>query len=516
MFSSNKNQRAKKRDRAERTTKEGALWAESPVGSLRVAQLWEDIEGASSEGVCSKSVKGRKWKAAVLELLAISDEACCGAGYPDTYSSLVQAVLGEQTRYYQTGKSELQLPNSLAWQVSADVACVLPKAMTPDVGCTLRSLSHHLAMLPSRGLVKVVWRLTDYAGKPANSHPDYNGCTHCFNLLLIPFPYVVHATDFVQSRVYSHNERVSDKDTNAYFSVDQGWLRYRAREITNLQFAKFIGDLIRAAERDARVIHGIVLPECALTRERAIDLAGRLSKEFPKLEYLITGTFHVDKQTRRNEAYVFRLDGRGIVAHYGQSKHHRWKLNARQIGQYQLGGALDPNKTWWEHIDVSDRTLELGVNRHDAVLAALVCEDLARQDPVLPIIAAIGPTLVVALLMDGPQLESRWSARYATVLAEDPGCSVLTLTCLGMIKRSQRPGGTIKPVIGLWKDRDSAATELTLPEGHHGLVLSLTPKSAEQLTIDLRSDNGMAVEYRLSGVNAVALGQPPKWLERAD
>jgi hypothetical protein len=49
---------------------------------------------------------------------------------------------------------------------------------------------------------------------------------------------------------------------------------------------------------------------------------------------------------------------------------------------------------------------------------------------------AIGPNLVIALLMDGPQLENRWPARYATVLAEDPGSAVLTVTSLGMVRRS--------------------------------------------------------------------------------
>jgi 5-methylcytosine-specific restriction enzyme A len=50
---------------------------------------------------------------------------------------------------------------------------------------------------------------------------------------------------------------------------------------------------------------------------------------------------------------------------------------------------------------------------------------------------SVGPNLVVALLMDGPQLTARWPARYASVLADDPGSSVLTLTSLGMCLRSR-------------------------------------------------------------------------------
>lgn len=67
----------------------------------------------------------------------------------------------------------------------------------------------------------------------------------------------------------------------------------------------------------------------------------------------------------------------------------------------------------------------------------LVCEDLARQDPAADLIRAVGPNLLIALLMDGPQLSGRWPARYASVLAEDPGTSVLTLTSLGMAERSR-------------------------------------------------------------------------------
>ena len=43
------------------------------------------------------------------------------------------------------------------------------------------------------------------------------------------------------------------------------------------------------------------------------------------------------------------------------------------------------------------------------------------------------------LLLDGPQLTSRWAARYASVLADDPGSAVMTLTSYGMVQRSRPP-----------------------------------------------------------------------------
>jgi hypothetical protein len=68
------------------------------------------------------------------------------------------------------------------------------------------------------------------------------------------------------------------------------------------------------------------------------------------------------------------------------------------------------------------QVVELG---EGITLVSLVCEDLARLDEVADLLRAIGPTLVVTTLLDGPQLASRWTARYASVLADDPGFAVV-------------------------------------------------------------------------------------------
>jgi hypothetical protein len=210
---------------------------------------------------------------------------------------------------------------------------------------------------------------------------------------------------------------------------------------------------------------------------------------------------------------MFRMvDGDLLTFH--QSKHHRWRLDEGQILRYGLEKELDPKKKWWENIDLHDRKLQFSVDSRDGVIAALVCEDLARHEPVLPAISAVGPSLVVALLMDGPQLETRWSARYATVLAEDPGSSVLTLTSVGLIKKSNS-GPTTGHKIGLWKDRERPQPiELVLPDGFQGLILSLISKTGEQRTLDSRSDGGNLVEYRFDATLPLGLKRPPAWLER--
>jgi len=201
-----------------------------------------------------------------------------------------------------------------------------------------------------------------------------------------------------------------------------------------------------------------------------------------------------------------------VLSPHKQSKHHRWCLENSQITRYHLGHVLDPGTTWWEQINVDSRAVAFYSVREGASLAVLVCEDLARYDPVMPAVLSVGPNLVVALLMDGPQLEHRWPGRYATVLAEDPGSSVLTLTCLGMVDRSSMPGEPLRREIALWKQRGQDAKPLSLPQGHHGLLLSLTMAPETQFSLDRRSDRGASRRFQLSAVRGVRLRQRHPWL----
>jgi len=111
---------------------------------------------------------------------------------------------------------------------------------------------------------------------------------------------------------------------------------------------------------------------------------------------------------------------------------------------------------------------------------------------------------VVALLQDGPQLESRWSARYATVLADDPGSSVLALTSLGMSLRSVGAGHDPSRVVALWKDR-RGAQELELEEGASGLLVSVCAEWDQEWSADGRPDRWTAAELMLAGTRQVTV-----------
>jgi hypothetical protein len=199
-----------------------------------------------------------------------------------------------------------------------------------------------------------------------------------------------------------------------------------------------------------------------------------------------------------------------------QRKHHRWKLDRGQIQRYRLADRLDPNKVWWENIDISDRSCNFFAFHRSASLTSLVCEDLARIDPVQRAIRSVGPNLVVVLLMDGIQVESRWSARYATVLADDPGCSVLTLSSVGMIRRSD-PALVVAPMpVGLWKEPGQATIELRLPSDADALLLNLSVGRRAEWTLDGRKDEGRGggALLSLSGLFPIAADDRPQWVGR--
>ena len=172
--------------------------------------------------------------------------------------------------------------------------------------------------------------------------------------------------------------------------------------------------------------------------------------------------------------------------HIRQDKHHRWSLDGSQIYQYHLGGALHPQVRWWEAIDVPRRSVQVVEVGEGITIVSLVCEDLAQNDDVAEVIRSIGPTIVSTALLDGPQLTSRWSARYASVLADDPGSAVMTLTSFGMAQRSRPSGLDSSPVIALWKDPSRGTREISLEPGAQGVVLTVCGARATRRTADGR------------------------------
>lgn len=483
----------------------GDEWAKTTLPPVRLKQLWKALLAESH----ADTYRSGAWQLIAMRLMGISDHAAAGFGFaPEKHlkradAEFMAAVINAY-RDLLAGTKKVPLPyipSSLCVCVPKHVVCVQPKTMVPTVGCTLRSLSHNLCLLPPSGVVEASWLwMTPFEmeRKP-------------LNLVLIPYPFVLSASDF-SATAAAHD------DKSGYFSYKAGWRNAQGRLQKPRDIADAICELIRAAKRETNEVHGVVLPEMALTETQAIGVARQLARRVPSLELFISGISNGENtggNAIRNSAYTARLYKGAVLNSWRQSKHHRWGLDKNQIVRYHLGAVLDPSKSWWEKINVSNRTCTFSVIRPGASLAVLVCEDLARFDPVMPIVHAVGPNLVIALLMDGPQTDWRWPARYATVLADDPGSSVLTLTSLGMVRRSIMPGESECREIALWKEQGGEAKALKLSPGDHALVVALTMEREQQETMDRRKDNWCTEHISLSAVRGIRFSskRASKWLQ---
>ncbi|SFL89940.1 hypothetical protein SAMN02982985_01935 [Rugamonas rubra] len=408
----------------------------------------------------------------------------------------------------------VNLPTSLCCAVSPDRAIVLPKANTATVGCTIRSLSHYLALLPPKSILTPSWTwtsTTDRSTSKADAALPYD-----VRLLLVPFPYTVHADSF---RLSSKQGKYGNSySIPAYFSLVQRWLDGPGGQISGEQMARelFLPLIQDARAQSGCVPNGIVLPECALSTAVAEQLV--LALKDSGIEFLITGVLDVDTDTgkahNRAQTFVMREGEEGAVLRQ-QDKHHRWRLDKSQVDRYALDFDKNhENDQWWEDIEVGNRQLPFIGLRKDMSITTLICEDLARADPAMGVIRSVGPNLVIALLMDGPQLGIRWPGRYATVLAEDPGSAVLSFTCAGMVDRSNWVESRPANAIGLWRDAGAGGRtqEIGLPQGSLGVVLTLVSSKKRQTTLDGRSDQELARKLTLRNIVPLFLADGPKWI----
>jgi hypothetical protein len=423
--------------------------------------------------------------AAMCNLAITSDSACAGIGIErgeDLF--LVQAQSHLENNDWR----------SFCLHISPLKIAVLGKAHTPQRGCTVRSISHNLALY-TPAEINSFWR---------GPYDSAGGKLDVFNLLLLPWPTAVSATDFHVSTQRVHDHAPIPDLPNRYFEYAP------CLKETPTELARRVTQALKQANAYANQIHGIVLPEMALTpaqfmavetvaiRNQAVLISGVRSPPLHRDAMPLNAcAIQPLGLTAVNSGSASRAGPLRDLMRDVQLKHHRWCLDRGQILQYDLGGRLPASRDCWERVMIGRRDINFVTIGSWLTMCVLICEDLARQDPVTEVIRAIGPNIVFALLMDGPQLRNRWSSRYASVLAEDPGCSVLSLTSLGMSRRS-RPSehnGVVtdrRSTIALWRDAVFGEKEIALSEGHDAAVLSLVCKTSEEFTIDGRGDGGKA------------------------
>lgn len=180
-----------------------------------------------------------------------------------------------------------------------------------------------------------------------------------------------------------------------------------------------------------------------------------------------------------------------------QEKHHRWFLDKNQLRNYNLAASLAPSKKWWENIEVGKRKLTTLETQNGVILCPLICEDLARQEPVAQAVRAIGPNLVISLLLDGPQIAPRWPGKYAAVLSDDPGSSVLSVTALGMTLRATGLGHEPSKDIALWSEPGKPSETLQVSSKSGALLLELELESTRMWSIDGRFEEKPVLKKKM-------------------
>jgi predicted amidohydrolase len=435
----------------------------------------------------------------LIRMMLIADEASAGIGVDwdngkDDEGQRIESFFLSLAEKVRAERGDLF---TFGWMVSPHVVCVLGKQHTPQVGATFRSLSHYLSLyLPND--IKARWH------GPYQQWQEASDSTTRVNLLLLPWPENIESSDFLEVPNSGVAARGRRNDTD---EEPPGYFKFRPKvTITLERFRRALRRALAAARQHANQIDAVVFPEAALTFEQ-YEVAEQIAIE--QRVILICGVRVIARGDGR-DVNLSVIQPAGVIQEGGatvrtrkrlaeavrlmQPKHHRWCLTREQLVAYQLAGRLSVARNWWEDIILPQRELYfLTLNR--LTWSVLICEDLARQDPAADLIRAVGPNLLIALLMDGPQRKDRWAARYASVLAEDPGTSVLSITSLGMAERS-RPflrttGQRADPsrVIALWRDQINGEVEICLDAGQNACVLSLECKLRKEYSADGRHDD---------------------------
>jgi len=467
-----------------------SAWVEDPHGPLPdlLAEEWNAFRERAGMPLETLAA-GNDWRMceSLLTLHAIADEACAGL-----YVALDRSD-GKACAYRARGRELLARTGSMA-RIHSHRLRVLPKSRTPPNGTSLRSFSRYACV---RGpAVDARWYKVPC--RRAGTDPR---ARHA-NLLLLPWPLRVRESDF---RALEGLVQRPAKDPFGFFE-------FVPAENLDLDL---VARMILAAKDEVDSVDVVILPESAIDEGEVRNLEALL--EHHGVVMLVTGVRRHRAQAGKfagnwvHIGFSPRLEKGGSLPsstperwfHICQNKHHRWSLDEGQIYQYHLGGALHPHVRWWEAMDVPRRTLQFVELGDEITLVSLVCEDLAQIDDVAEVIRSVGPTVVVTPVLDGPQLTSRWAARYASVLADDPGSAVLTLTSFGMVQRCRPQGRNPSPVIALWKDPVQGIREIPLEVGSQGVLLTVCGDLATRCSADGRRPVDNMTRYFDVAVNQV-------------
>ncbi|MGA9272699.1 MAG: hypothetical protein WBV67_04360 [Candidatus Cybelea sp.] len=438
----------------------------------QVREWWSTVLGHAALPL-TKVLEDRTLFVALVGLVAACDFACRGFGFWDRTTTM--------TVKEGRANTDLLVAKTLCEMVDPSRCVVLPKAHNPFTGMTLRSLTHNLALW-DRPEVSTAWESVQL-DIPKGA----------MNLLLIPWPLSVSPNAFHPARD-PHELRLPDRV--GLFEYD---IPFADTDIQK------IAALVQSARSRVGEIHGIIFPELAMSSKQFASVREHIQEKF-KIPLLVSGIggTNPDKLGTNNVAISVHPE---LNEPHLQSKHHRWRIDEEQARSYDLLANLPPKKdngAWWEGIEIEGRSC-IFFNANDwLTFCVLICEDLARQDPASELVRSVGPSLVVALLLDAAQVQGRWPDRYATVLAEDPRSSVLTLTAAGLVDLAIRVRGGGNRSIALWREAfQRKSQEIILNADAEAVVLKIGSKMSMEWTADGRHDDGQTGYLSLMDITQV-------------
>ena len=442
-------------------------WRETGSPPPFVRRCWDRVT-RDRELTLADVRSGEAWDltSGLLTLHALADEACAGLAprggrAPTEFEARARSLLSERGSLSRFSSTRIR---------------IVPKTHFSSRGITIRSLSRYLALCYES--VDVRWRGLEPGASPIKA--DYNA-------VLVPWPLAVSARDFRPAPP----ALLDNMDTEVF-----GFFEFDPEPSLD---PEALGSLLATAVERAGSADAVILPEVAVRPGELPGLERALARHGATL--LVAGVRQPASGSAFGRNYLhFGIRTPAGWSRYEQDKHHRWCLDEGQLRQYHLTRSLDPGKQWWEAIDIRERALHIVEVGGGVTAAPLVCEDLARLDEVADLVRRIGPSLVIALLLDGPQLASRWPSRYASVIADDPGSAVLTLTSAGMVARSCPAGTRRSRVVAQWNSRADGLHELELPRGADALLLSTSVDTATLWTADGRRHANVP-RLRLSNVH---------------
>ncbi len=258
-------------------------WREKLFPPSHVTALWSELLTYCKEEIQVFTIgpTGKihattsDWHFLALQLMAIADKTSAGIGLSvsDIETNFSKVIMIEHKRINGSRDQKMfdispmlfkNLPYSLAFMVPKEVACVQPKIKLPQIGYTLRHLSHNLALLPS--VPQVITRHHLYLEENSKVNPK----TTPLNILLIPFPYYINNNAFSEATVTGNKIK--------YFTVNQiAWLADKKNDneyiSAEILYKNLISPLIKQSKIKVGELNGIVMPELALPVKIADKLA---------------------------------------------------------------------------------------------------------------------------------------------------------------------------------------------------------------------------------------------------